>query len=133
MTRLCYSNIEDCVKFIYDPELDPENEYPGAWNWEVYGVYTSRKGATTLKHAGKKKQLQEDFHDFVLNKAATTIQKFYRKYSFRTKFKSEVLPSVECLATFRYSSGERVDPDTLKWWRQFELEEVREELSEYWG
>lgn len=132
LTNLCYSRIEECVKFIYDPELDPENEFSDAWNWGVYGVYTSRKGANLLKHIVSKKQLQEDFHNFVLNKAASTIQKFFRKYSLRLKFKYKVLPSIECLATFRYRNEEKVDPETLEWWKEFELEQVRELFSEVW-
>lgn len=131
LANLSYDRINECVKFIYDPKLDSENEYSSVWDWDVSGVYCLYDDGVVLDSESRK-QLQEDFHDFVLNKAATTIQKFYRKYSLRTKFKHKVLPSVECLATFRYRNEEKVDPETLKWWKEFELEQVRELFSEVW-
>ena len=54
-------------------------------------------------------------------------------YFRKKRYKADVLPSIECLATFRYRSAERVDSDTLEWWKEFELDEFREEFSEVWG
>ena len=116
----------------YDPDLDPEKEFQETATWSVSGVFCKYDDFYNDGDPEKYFNFSEDFHDFVLNKAATTIQKFYRKYSLRSKFKSEVLPSVECLATFRYRNEEKVDSETLEWWRQFELNEVQELFSEVW-
>ena len=51
----------------------------------------------------------------------------------KKRYKTKVLPSIECMATFRYRSAERVDESTLEWWKEFELDEIREEFSEVWG
>lgn len=122
-TRLFHTINRNIVEFEYIPELDPDREVETE-NWCVRSIICSYSLYPNDF---------EEFYSFCLDEAAIIIQKAYRKHLLKKRFRSNVLPSVECLATFRHHSSERVDLETLEWWRQFNLDEAREELGEVWG
>lgn len=103
----------------------------------VYGVYC-RKICHQNDPSGTFDRVEEyNYERYIYLKNVKIIQKFYREYKARRKWKkifSEyILPAAECLASYRNFDETRVDEETLEWWRQFNLDEVEEELGEVWG